>query len=161
MVTWWPNVISPSFKELCSLLYSPTKSIFISLCVTTKVAYLNEVKNIHICLVTISLAKGGAERAVANQSRMWHDMGARVTIVVLNHEIAYPYAGQIWSLDRKKSQKVSFGRWSRFQQLKKFLKTEQPDFVIDHRPKDHRARKRTRWGRGHLLDCRRRQRLVF
>ena len=110
------------------------------MCVTTKVAYLNEVKNIHICLVTISLAKGGAERAVANQSRMWHDMGARVTIVVLNHEIAYPYAGQIWSLDRKKSQKVSFGRWSRFQQLKKFLKTEQPDFVIDHRPKNNYAK---------------------
>lgn len=105
--------------------------------VTTKVAYLNEVKNIHICLVAISLSKGGAERAVAAQSQMWHDMGARVTIVLLNHDFTYAYAGQIWSPLKTGVGYGMMPRWSKFKQLRVFLSQERPDVVIDHRPKNN------------------------
>ena len=48
-------------------------------------------KKFKICLVSISLAKGGAERSVAMLSQMLSSLGHEVHIVVLNNEIDFKY----------------------------------------------------------------------
>lgn len=109
---------------------------------TTKLAYLSEVKNIHVCLVTISLGKGGAERAVANQSRMFAQMGYRVTTVVLRDPIDYEYSGELLHLGGK-NPSPSGGlqargrryRLRRFWRFYRFLQRDRPQVIIDHRPK--------------------------
>ena len=108
---------------------------------TTKLAYLSEVKNIHVCLVTISLGKGGAERAVANQSGMFAQMGYRVTTVVLRDPIDYEYSGELLHLGGKNPSSsggiqapggVSIASILAFLSI---LQRDRPQVIIDHRPK--------------------------
>ena len=55
-------------------------------------------KKFKICLVSISLAKGGAERSVAMLSQMLSSLGHQVHIVVLNNEIDFKYSGTLFNL---------------------------------------------------------------
>ena len=48
---------------------------------------------IKVCLVAISLGKGGADRSCALVSQMLHEQGFDVHIAVLNDQIAFPYDG--------------------------------------------------------------------
>lgn len=91
-----------------------------------------------ICLVTISLAKGGAERSCAMLSQMLSHKGHRVHIVTLNSEIDFPVEGTIFNLRKVASNKnLKAGRIQRFRVLRKFLITEKFDVIIDHRPKNN------------------------
>lgn len=90
-----------------------------------------------VCLITVSLAKGGAERSCAMLSRMLSAHGHEVHIAILNDEIGYPYAGKIFNLGKEKSKQESiFSRFLRIKRLRKYLKEQNIDVVIDQRPKN-------------------------
>ena len=87
-----------------------------------------------VCLVAISLGRGGAERSTALLSQMLEMKGYDVHLVVLNDLIDYPYSGKIFNLGRVKSAKDSLvKRIFRFRKLRNYLKTNQFDYIIDNR----------------------------
>ncbi|HLW31486.1 MAG TPA: glycosyltransferase [Aequorivita sp.] len=94
-------------------------------------------KKFKICLVSISLAKGGLERSCAMLSQMLTQYGHEVHIVILNDEIDYPFSGKLFNLGVLKGKKdTSLKRILRFRKLRKFLKKEAFDVIIDHRTKN-------------------------
>lgn len=87
-----------------------------------------------VCIVTISLGKGGAERSTALLSRMLVAQGCDVHLVTLTNVIDYEYAGTLLNLGLLKEKNNSvFGRFLRFKKLKRYLKAEKFDFIIDNR----------------------------
>lgn len=87
-----------------------------------------------VCLVAISLGKGGAERSTALLSQMLEMKGYEVHIVILNNLIEYPYAGKLFNLGKIKSLNDSqTKRLVRFRKLRKYLKVENFDYIIDNR----------------------------
>lgn len=104
-------------------------------------AALPDAKNKKVCLVVISLAKGGAERSTAMLSQMLAEKGFEVHTVVLTDEIDYEYAGKLYNLGKLKAKKDSLlRRVLRFRKLRSYLIKEQFDVIIDHRPKNNYAR---------------------
>jgi glycosyltransferase involved in cell wall biosynthesis len=109
---------------------------------------LSEVKNIHVCLVTISLGTGGAQRVVAAQTHMFAGLGYRVTTAVLRDPIDYAYAGELLHLGGKNSEQNSAAHpaqtqnevrpnetksWQRLWRLYRFIRAKQPEVIVDHR----------------------------
>jgi glycosyltransferase involved in cell wall biosynthesis len=91
-------------------------------------------KKIKICIVTISLSKGGAERSTALLSKMLHSTGFEVHLVTLNDTIDYPFAGNLINLGLNKPKKESFfSRFLRFKKFKSIIKNENFDYIIDNR----------------------------
>ena len=94
------------------------------------------MQNTHkkVCIVTISLGKGGAERSSAVLSQMLDAMGYDVHIVVLSNEIDYPFSGTLFNLGLLKNMRDSIlKRIARFRKLRTYLKQEKFDFIIDNR----------------------------
>src|SRR5690554_5289105 len=90
-----------------------------------------------ICIVGISLAKGGAERSMAMLSQMLHNKGHEVHLVILNDNIDYEYSGRLFNLGKFKTSKDNLvKRLLRFRKLRSYLVKENFDFIIDHRPKN-------------------------
>lgn len=87
-----------------------------------------------MCLVAISLAKGGAERSTALLSQMLASKGYEVHIVILNDEVDYPYAGVLYNMGLYKNRKNALNsRTLRFIKLRSYLKKQHFDIVIDNR----------------------------
>ena len=98
-------------------------------------------KHFKICLVSISLAKGGAERSCAMLSEMLSDSGHDVHIVLLNNQIDFPFKGSLFNLGLfKKKQDNFMFRFLRFRKLRKYLVENSFDVIIDHRPKNNYKR---------------------
>lgn len=65
---------------------------------------------------------------------MLDSQGFDVHLVTLTNEIVYPYAGKLFNLGVFKDQQDNtLSRLSRFKQLRKYLKQEQFDLIIDNR----------------------------
>jgi len=97
------------------------------------------VQNTHkkICIVSICLAKGGAERSCAMLSEMLVAQGHDVHIAILTNDVKFPYKGTLFNLGTVKKANESFnGRLKRLLKLKKYLKKHNFDVVIDHRTKN-------------------------
>lgn len=95
-------------------------------------------KKFKVCLVSISLAKGGLERSCAMLSQMLDAHGHEVHVVILNDEIDYPYSGKMLNLGKMKTEKDSMvKRLLRFRKFRNYLKKENFDVIIDHRPKNN------------------------
>ena len=109
---------------------------------------MSEVKNIHVCLVTISLGTGGAQRVVAAHSQMFAALGYRVTTAVLRDPIDYAYDGELLHLGGKNPEQKSRPSaskvapvarhketrpWQRIWRLYRFIADQKPDVIIDHR----------------------------
>lgn len=91
-------------------------------------------KKFKVCLVAISLGKGGAERSTALLSQMLEMKGHEVHIAVLNNSIDYSYAGKIFNLGALKDGNDSIiKRILRFRKLRSYFKTENFDYIIDNR----------------------------
>lgn len=91
-----------------------------------------------VAIVGISLARGGAERSMAMQSRMLTEMGFEVHLIVLNDAISYEFCGRIFNLGKlKTSQENNLKRFLRIRKLKNYLKVKEIEVVIDHRPKNN------------------------
>lgn len=98
-------------------------------------------KKVKVCQVSISLGRGGAERFAALLSTMLHELGYEVTTVILTNEMSYSYSGRLLNLGEDKEESDTlFSRLSRFNKLRKFIKKEEFDVIIDHRPKNQWAR---------------------
>ncbi len=98
-------------------------------------------KKFKVCLVSISLAKGGLERSCAMLSQMLDAQGHEVHLVVLNDEIDYPFSGKLLNLGKLKSENdTMIKRMLRFRKLRNYLKAENFDVIIDHRPKNNYQR---------------------
>lgn len=96
-----------------------------------------------VCLVTISLAKGGVERSVALLSEMLNDLGHEVHIVTLNDAVDYPYDGRLFNLGKFKTADDNFlKRLLRFRKFRSYLVKNRFDFIIDHRPKNQLKREK-------------------
>jgi glycosyltransferase involved in cell wall biosynthesis len=90
-----------------------------------------------ICLVSISLGKGGAERSCALQSKMLNDLGHEVYIALLTDEVDYEYSGTLFNLGlQKKTTENTLQRFFRLKKLRNYLLKESFDVIIDHRPKN-------------------------
>ena len=91
-----------------------------------------------ICLVTISLARGGAERSCAMLSQMLFDNGHNVHLVTLNNEVDFAYKGTLFNLGLLKhsNDNIVF-RFLRFKKFRKYLLDNSFDVIIDHRPKNN------------------------
>lgn len=93
-------------------------------------------QNLRICLVSISLGTGGAERSTALLSKMLTQVGFSVTTVILTDRIDYDYSGSLFNLGLLKNETDTFlKRLQRFHKLRKYLKKQQFDLILDNRTK--------------------------
>lgn len=89
-----------------------------------------------ICLITVTLSDGGAERCAATLSHFFHHHNCEVHNVVFAGEIVYDYSGELLHLGTLKDKSNSlFSRYKRFKTLKSYLKKHQFDYIIDFRVK--------------------------
>jgi len=87
-----------------------------------------------ICIVCRSLSEGGADRVASLQSIMLSDLGYEVHIVTILDGIVYPYKGELLNLGAiKKQNDTILGRLSRLNVLRRFIKDNKIDILIDHR----------------------------
>jgi glycosyltransferase involved in cell wall biosynthesis len=87
-----------------------------------------------ICLVVMSLGGGGAERASGLLSQLLDRLGYEVHVVSVMDVIEFSYAGTLFNLGALKPEKNTlFSRIHRFKILKKYLKENNFDYVIDTR----------------------------
>ena len=96
----------------------------------------NANQNVRVCIVTISLGKGGAERSTAILSTMLTHIGFDVTIITLTNRIDYYHSGTLFNLGLlKKNPDKPLDRLNRFRKLRKFIKEQEFDVIIDNRSK--------------------------
>jgi glycosyltransferase involved in cell wall biosynthesis len=94
-----------------------------------------------VCIVTASLELGGAERASAIQSIMFYDLGYDVSIVTVKSGVTYNFKGEIFDLGQfKDTSNSTSGRISRLFKLRKFLKKNKFDFIVDNRARNQSYR---------------------
>lgn len=87
-----------------------------------------------ICIVTTSLAKGGAERSSALLSKMLNNLNYDVHIVTVLDDIDYEFSGTLFNLGKLKNANNS--KWNqikRFRALGVYLKNQAFDVIIDNR----------------------------
>jgi glycosyltransferase involved in cell wall biosynthesis len=89
-----------------------------------------------ICLVTVTLSDGGAERCAALLSKYFHNQKFEVFHVVFSGKVEYDFSGQLFHLEHLKDKRNSWwSRSKRFFALKNFFANNQFDYVIDFRTK--------------------------
>ncbi len=87
-----------------------------------------------IGVVSISLARGGVERSTAILTKMLHAEGYDVHLVLLTDAIDYEFEGQLFNLGINKTfPERPWTRLKRIRKLRKYLKDENFDFIIDNR----------------------------
>jgi N-acetylgalactosamine-N,N'-diacetylbacillosaminyl-diphospho-undecaprenol 4-alpha-N-acetylgalactosaminyltransferase len=98
---------------------------------------LNSNKPYKICLVTVTLSDGGAERCAATLSHFFVNHGYEVHHVVFSGKIKYDYSGELLHLSNFDSNSNGLiSRFKRFIVLKKYLKQHNFDFILDFRIKE-------------------------
>ncbi len=91
-----------------------------------------------ICLVTVTLSDGGAERCAALLSNYFENQDIEVNHVVFSGKVAYDYSGKLFHLEHLKDKRNSWwSRSKRFFALKQFFDTNHFDYVIDFRTKEY------------------------
>lgn len=94
-------------------------------------------KPLKICLTTVSLSGGGAERCAASLSNYFVNQGYEVHHVVFAGSIVYEYSGEILHLGTLKDENNSaISRFKRFIALRNYFKQQQFDIIIDFRVKE-------------------------
>ena len=90
--------------------------------------------NNKICIVAISLAKGGLERAISLLTKMLKTEGFEIHLVLLNDEIDYEFEGILFNLGKDKSELEGiFARLKRFKRLKNYIQNQKFKYIIDAR----------------------------
>jgi glycosyltransferase involved in cell wall biosynthesis len=94
-------------------------------------------KKYKIALIGFRLAKGGAEKALANLSIFFDKQGIEVHHVIILDDVSYPYAGKLLNLGKLKNKSNGiFNKLKRLIFLKKYLKENEFDYIIDFRPRN-------------------------
>ncbi|MDD2987195.1 glycosyltransferase [Flavobacterium sp.] len=91
-------------------------------------------KKIKVGLIGTSLAHGGAGKIHALYSIAFEKSGFEVHNILVNSNISFVYAGRLFDLGNHKS--GFFNRLKRFSLLKKHIKQNELDYVIDFRAKN-------------------------
>ena len=86
-----------------------------------------------IAIVTITLAKGGAERVAANLSLIFTHLGYEVHLITINNAIDYAYSGQLFNLGIEEKKSSWLRKGSKAIRLKRYLQDQQISVVIDNR----------------------------
>lgn len=86
-----------------------------------------------VCIVSISLANGGAERSTALLSKMLDAQGYAVHIALVNNQVGYPYAGTIYAIGSGRKRFGVFTTISRLLKFRSFLTQQKFDLIIDNR----------------------------
>lgn len=90
-----------------------------------------------IALVGEMLSGGGAERVQAGLSVFFESKNIEVHHIIVRDVVTYEYAGVLFNMGKLKDKSNTvFNKWKRFQALKKYLKEQQFDFIIDFRVKN-------------------------
>jgi glycosyltransferase involved in cell wall biosynthesis len=90
-----------------------------------------------ICLVTVTLSDGGAERVAALLSKCFDNQEFEVYHVVFSGKVEYDFSGKLFHLEHLKDKRNSWwSRSKRFFALKKFFANNHFDYVIDFRTKE-------------------------
>ena len=89
---------------------------------------------IKVCIVSVSLGKGGLERSCANLSLLLSDYGYNVHLVILNDDVDYEYKGQLFNLGiHKTDEDTLWTRLARFTKLRRYFRQQKFDYIIDNR----------------------------
>lgn len=95
-------------------------------------------KKYKICLISDSLATGGAERVAANLSIFFESQKHDVQHVIVQDEIKYHYAGSVFNLGQFKNESNNYlNKIKRFIILKQFIDKNNFNFIIDFRVKNN------------------------
>lgn len=87
-----------------------------------------------ICLIGESLANGGAEKAMALLSQFLSSKGIEVHNVIVLDQITYGYSGELLNLGKmKNASNGPMNKFSRFVALRKYLRRNKFDYIIDFR----------------------------
>jgi glycosyltransferase involved in cell wall biosynthesis len=87
-----------------------------------------------IALIGYRLNKGGAEKVMANLSNFFKEKGLNVHIIIILDDIKYPHSGTVVNLGKLKNKSNGIlNKLKRFLYLKKYLKQQKFDFIIDFR----------------------------
>lgn len=89
-----------------------------------------------IALVTVTLSDGGAERVAADLSIYFDAMGYEVHHIVFSGKIEYNHKGIVHHLVNDTKNKL-FNKIIRFINLRKIVKKQQFDYVLDFRNKEN------------------------
>ncbi|CAD0005961.1 glycosyltransferase [Flavobacterium salmonis] len=95
-------------------------------------------KQRRICIVSDQLAGGGAERCSALLSVFFERNNINVYHIIVVDKVEYEFSGKLINLGKLKNKRNDFfNKIKRFYILKKFLKENKFDFIIDTRVKNH------------------------
>lgn len=93
-----------------------------------------QTQSTKICLVGDTLSGGGAERVHAFLSNYFASKGVEVHNVTVQDSIAYPFSGELLNLGLLKDKRNGFSnRLKRFTVLRKYIRQQQFDYIIDFR----------------------------
>lgn len=93
-------------------------------------------KKYKIALIGFRLAKGGAEKALANLSIFFDKKGIEVHNIIVLDDVSYNYSGKLLNLGKHKNESNNvLNKLKRLIFLKKYLKENQFDYIIDFRPR--------------------------
>jgi len=94
------------------------------------------VKKYKIALIGFSLSKGGGEKVMANLSIFFDKMGIEVHNIIVLDGVTYLYSGKLVNMGLQKDKSNGFAnKLKRLLFLRKYLKANQFDFIIDFRPR--------------------------
>jgi len=89
-----------------------------------------------IALIGFRLGRGGAEKALANLSIFFDKKGIDVHNIIVLDDVSYEYAGKLINLGKLKNKSNDvLNKIQRIVFLKKYLKKNKFDFIIDFRPR--------------------------
>ena len=89
-----------------------------------------------IALIGFRLGTGGAEKALANLSIFFDKKGIDVHNIIVLDDVSYEYAGKLINLGKLKNKSNDvLNKIQRIVFLKKYLKKNKFDFIIDFRPR--------------------------
>ncbi|MFG6686201.1 glycosyltransferase [Mariniflexile sp. HNIBRBA6329] len=86
-----------------------------------------------ICIITTSLAKGGAERFSALLSKMMFGLGYEVHLVTTKNDVDYSFKGTLFNLECELN--GNYSQFNKIKTLKAYFERHNFDVIIDNRPR--------------------------
>ena len=88
----------------------------------------------NICIITSSLGKGGLERLVYQQSKLFKEVGFNVFVIILFKDVYYDTPGVLLNLNFNESSPPSIiQKLKAHLKVKQFLSANSIDVIVDHR----------------------------
>jgi glycosyltransferase involved in cell wall biosynthesis len=90
-----------------------------------------------VAVISISLARGGAEKSTALLTKVLDALDYEVHLITITNQIEYAFAGKLFNLgERKKPNDNPVKQWSHLKALRNYLLENQINVVIDNRTRN-------------------------